>query len=112
MPKVSERWDWRPLPKEYERGMTKVYFIDKCPMSDQCTKSFKDAKVWAETQTGSREQLAKHYINSGNHEMGEEEAMDAASSQTLQYRATCHKVASILNFTSLLAGGWFRGATL
>ena len=52
-----------------------------------------------------REQLAKHYINSGNHEMGEEEAMDAASAQTLQYRATCHKVASILNFTSLLAGG-------
>ena len=73
MPKVSERGDWRPLPEVYERGMTKVYFIDKCPMSDQCTKSFKDAKVWAYTQTGCREQLAKHYINSGNHEMGEEE---------------------------------------
>ncbi len=85
--------------------MTKVYFVDKCPTSDQRTKSFKDAKVRAYTQTGCREKLANHYVNSGNHEMGDKEAMDAACAQTLQYRATCHKVASILNFTSLLAGG-------
>ncbi len=93
------------MPKVSERGMTKVYFIQKCPLSDECAKGFKDAKVRAYSEIGCREQLAKHYVNSGNHEMGEEEAMDAASSQTLQYRATCHKVASILNFTSLLAGG-------
>ena len=93
------------MPKVSERGMTKVYFIQKCPLSDECTKSFKDAKVWAYTEHGCKERLAKHYVNSGNHSMGEEEAMDVASMVPLQYRATCHKVASILNYTSLLAGG-------
>ena len=91
--------------------MTKANFIQKCPLSDECTKSCKDAKVWAYSEIGCREQLTKHYVNSGDHEMGEEEAMDAASMVPLQYRATCHKVASILNFTSLLAS-WALASVL
>ena len=65
----------------------KVYFVKCCPRSTECTKSFKDAKVWGYTGDKCIERLAQHYENSGNHRMSRQDARDRAEEAQLEYSA-------------------------
>ena len=65
--------------------MAKVYFVGSCPLSDLCTISFKNAKVWGYSEDDCKMKLANHYETSGNHSMEPEEAEEAAEMAELEY---------------------------
>ena len=83
MPRLSQQVCHSTMADE-ERP---VYFVKCCPLSTECTKSFKDAKVWGYTEDKCLERLAQHYEKSGNHGMSREEARDCADDAHLEFSA-------------------------
>ena len=65
------------------------YYVKSCPLSTECTKSFKESKVWALTQDEVRQKLTDHYMASGNHYLSQADAIEAASRAEILCEVLC-----------------------
>ena len=59
--------------------MREFFFVEECPCAEECTQAaWKRASVWGWTHEKAKAQLVLHLVNSGHHEMTEEDAANLA----------------------------------
>jgi len=75
----------RTPPSRTKTTKTKFFYYRTCPCSSNCSSmSWKKADVWGWTPDEAKTKLAKHLINSSNHNLGEAEAWEKIEDTTIE----------------------------